>query len=228
MSQPEFDRFATSYDLDLAKALAATGEDRDYYARERIAWTAQCVSSLGFEARSILDFGCGDGRCAPILATTFNADRVEGIDVSSSSIAEARKSNVIDKISFLTIDEWVPSGTMDLAHCNGVFHHILPAERQENLSSIRRALRPGGLFALWENNPWNPGTRHVMSQCAFDKDAITINPFEARRMLTLAGFKVLRSDFLFYFPRQLRLLRPVERWLRGLPLGGQYQVLCRA
>ena len=22
-----------------------------------------------------------------------------------------------------------------------------------------RALRPGGLFALWENNPWNPGTR---------------------------------------------------------------------
>jgi len=21
------------------------------------------------------------------------------------------------------------------------------------------ALRPGGLFALWENNAWNPGTR---------------------------------------------------------------------
>ena len=116
---------------------------------------------------------------------------------------------------------------MDLAFTNGVFHHIPPSERQACLAAIRHALLPAGLFAFWENNPWNPGTHYVMSQCAFDENAITISPGEARKMLSQAGFKILRTDSLFYFPRQLRLLRPAERWLHALPFGGQYLVLCR-
>jgi len=45
---------------------------------------------------------------------------------------------------------------MDLAYCNGVFHHIAPDARPEALAMIRDALKPGGLFAFWENNAWNP------------------------------------------------------------------------
>ncbi len=59
-----------------------------------------------------------------------------------------------------------------------------------------------------------------MSQCAFDENAITISPREARKILSQAGFDVLRTDSLFHFPRKLRLLCPVERWLRGVPFGG--------
>jgi SAM-dependent methyltransferase len=139
----------------------------------------------------------------------------------------ARKSIVTEKTSFLTTDEWIPDGSRDLVYVNGVFHHIPPVERKESLLAIRRALKQDGFFAFWENNPWNPGTRYVMSQCAFDKDAITISPREAREMLSQAGFKILSFDSIFYFPHQLRLLRPAERWLRGIPLGGQYQLLCR-
>ena len=227
MSEAEFDRFATSYNSDLAKGLAATGEDRDFYARVRIDWTAKCVSDLGLGVRSILDFGCGDGRNAPVLADAFKADRVLGVDVSGAFIAEARKSKFGSKASFLTTDEWTPDGKVDLAYSNGVFHHIRPSERKERLAAIRRALCRDGLFAFWENNPWNPGTRHVMSQCVFDRDASPISPSEARRMLTDAGIEILRFDSLFFFPRHLRILRPAERWLRGVPLGGQYMALCR-
>src|SRR5579859_5811110 len=125
-------------------------------------------------------------------------------------------------------NQWAPDGTVDLAFTNGVFHHIPPGERAACLGAIRRALRAGGLFAFWDNNPWNPGTHYVMSQCAFDRNAIKISPREAKTILSRAGFKVLRTHSLFYFPRQLRWLRRTESWLRRLPFGGQYLVLCRS
>ena len=158
---------------------------------------------------------------------TLKAEQTLGVDISSASIAVARQSYSKSGMSFLSINEWTPNGTMDLAFTNGVFHHIPPSERQACLAAIRHALLPAALFAFWENNPWNPGTHYVMSQCAFDENAITISPGEVRKMLSQAGFKILRTDSLFYFPRQLRLLRPAERWLHALPFGGQYLVLCR-
>jgi hypothetical protein len=87
-------------------------------------------------------------------------------------------------------------------------------------------LRPGGFFAFWENNPWNPGTRWIMSRTPIDRDAITISPREARKLLHSADFRVLSVDSLFYFPRSLGWFRPLEKVLTRLPLGGQYLVLC--
>ncbi len=223
----EFDHFANSYNDDLAKSLAITGESRDFYAQGRIDWTAECVERLGHRVHRILDYGCGDGTNSPMLATTFAAEQVLGVDVSAASVNIARRSYESAGVSFLHSDEWIPDASVDLAFCNGVFHHIAPSERGECLTAIRRSLRPGGLFAFWENNPWNLGTRYVMSQCVFDENAIMISPREARRILTASGFKVLRMDSLFYFPRQMRLLRRFERWFRSLPFGGQYQVLCQ-
>ena len=129
--------------------------------------------------------------------------------------------------SFARLAEYRQDGSMDLAFCNGVFHHIPPAERHAAVEYVARALRPGGLFAFWENNPWNPGTRYVMSRIPFDRDAITLTPPESRRLLRGAGFTVLRTDFLFIFPRMLKPLRVIEPALCRLPLGAQYGILCR-
>ena len=227
MSPAEFDRFARSYEQDLAKSLAATGEGREFYAQKRIDWTAQCAERLGYSVKRILDYGCGDGANAPILARRFHADQVLGVDVSAESISVAREANRVQGLQFLCAADWIPGGDIDLAFTNGVFHHIAPGEREDCLLTIRRALRPGGLFAFWENNPWNPGTQYVMSHCSFDEHAIKISPREAKRMLKSVGLRILRSDSLFYFPRQLSFLRPAEAWLRGLPLGGQYLVLSK-
>jgi SAM-dependent methyltransferase len=125
------------------------------------------------------------------------------------------------------LEEFDPAGQFDLAFCNGVFHHIPPAERTDAVATVWNALRPGGLFAFWENNPWNPATRYVMSRIPFDRDAITLIPPESRGLLKDAGFEVLRTDYLFIFPRFMKWCRPLERLMTSWPLGTQYQVLCR-
>ena len=175
----------------------------------------------------MLDFGCGTGSATPWLREVLGAGRVVGVDVSEGSLRVARRDHGSPRADFRRLDRYAPAGELDAAFCNGVFHHIPPGERAAAVAYVHRALRPGGVFAFWENNPWNPGTRYIMSRVPFDRDAVTLTPPEARRLLRGGGFRVLRTDFLFVFPRALGWLRPLEPVLASLPLGGQYLVLCR-
>ncbi|HZI87614.1 MAG TPA: hypothetical protein VFD48_12325, partial [Pyrinomonadaceae bacterium] len=100
-------------------------------------------------------------------------------------------------------------------------------QRDNQVRHIFDSLQSDGFFAFWENNPWNPGTKIVMSRIPFDRDAKTLTPGEARQMLRRGGFEILRTDFLFIFPHFLRWFRPLERYLSRLPFGAQYQILCR-
>lgn len=225
--RPLFDGYTYQYDSCLNQALSVTGEDKDFYASARVRWTARCLDKLGVRPASVLDFGCGIGSTAPLLLSELKCGTVIGVDASQKTIEQARQVKPSPQIQFSVLQDFRPQQELDCAYCNGVFHHIPVAERREALGLIRDALRPGGIFALWENNPWNPGTRYVMSRCAFDEDATKISPASARRMLRQEGFHVLQTDFLFFFPKPLAILRPLERWFRKFPLGGQYQVLCR-
>jgi len=227
MTASEFDRFASTYDQDLAKALAATGESKDFFAQTRVNWVASCLNHLQAPASRVLDFGCGIGSNSPILKTTLQAKAVTGVDVSEESINQARARYASGDLSFSALKDYHPDASYDLVFTCAVFHHIPVADRTAALETIRGSLKPGGLFAFWEHNPWNPGTRYVMSQCVFDEDAVTISIPAGRKLLTNAGFQLVRTDSLFYFPRALRFLRPLERWLRAVPLGGQYLVLAR-
>src|SRR5262249_12881633 len=148
-------------------------------------------------------------------------------DTSSKSLDIARSAYASDRAQFLLLDHYQPSEQFDLVFCNGVFHHIPPEQRAASISYIYNSLRPGGLFAFWENNPWNPGTRYIMSKCPFDRDAITLLPSEARFLLCESGFEILGTDFLFIFPRMLRWFRWIEPLIARLPFGAQYQVLGR-
>ena len=223
----EFDQFADAYEADLNQALAASGEDQNYFARGRVSFLAQCLRNLQQVPRSVMDYGCGIGGTAVLLTELVGATSVVGLDISERSIARARGEHGGNTVSFQTFDQYKPAADLDLVYCNGVFHHIPLTEREAAVRYILRSLRPGGLFAFWENNPWNPGTRYVMAKCVFDRDAQTLTPPQAKRMLRDAGFEIIRTDFLFYFPRALRPLRFLEPWFERLPLGAQVQVLCR-
>jgi SAM-dependent methyltransferase len=210
----------------LAEGLSVSGEDKEYFARERIKWLADCLSNLKERIQSVLDFGCGTGTAVPFMIEVLAAHNIIGVDVSVKSLEIARQTWSSERTEFLTFNEYHPEAKVDLAFCNGVFHHIPLVERADRIRYVYRCLRPGGLFAFWENNPWNPGTRYVMSRVAFDRDAITLTPPEARQLLKAGGFQILRTDFLFIFPRFLSWLRGIEPLLSRLPIGGQYQILC--
>ncbi len=223
----EFDAYSQRYDESLSKGLALTGEDKGYFARERVRWLARRLAEFDISPQSALDFGCGIGAATPYLFDSLGISHLTGIDVSARSIEIAEQSFGSDKVRFKRVSEYSFAGDVDLVFTNGVFHHIPPDERATALANIHAALRPGGLLAFWENNPWNPGTRLIMSRIPFDRDAIMLWPREARRLLHAAGFEILLTDFAFIFPNVLRGLRGLERHLCKLPLGGQYMILAR-
>ncbi len=220
-----FDNYAGNYDESLAQGLAVSGESREYFARGRLAWLADLLRKRQTRVQRVLDFGCGTGAATPFLFELLRADEVRGVDVSARSLEVAQQTYGSASAQISLLSDYPAEGEFDLVFCNGVFHHIPPGERAAALDFIYRALRPGGLFALWENNPWNPGTRYVMSRCPFDHDAITLSPPAARRLVQRGGFSHLQTDFLFIFPAALRWLRPVEPRLARWPCGAQYQVL---
>jgi len=222
-----FDDYAGSYDRALALGLAATGENQNYFARRRVEWLRRCLDRMQFIRNGTFEFGCGTGSNVPFLIELAGATSVVGIDTSGRSLEVARNTFGSLKAQFYGSGEYEARGRADLVFCNGVLHHIPPPDRAAAVEYLYRCLRPGGLLALWENNPWNPGTRYVMSRIPFDHDAITLSPPQSRRLVRAAGFEVLRTDCLFIFPHFLRWLRGLEPHLSALPIGGQYELLCR-
>jgi SAM-dependent methyltransferase len=224
---PLFDAYADSYDGALDYALAVTGMAKDYFCQQRMTWLGQCLRALGERPRRGLDYGCGNGSSTPLLASMLNLSEIVGVDVAPKIVARACEQYGATNVQFGTLAETVSIGEFDVAYCNGVFHHIDKPERPAAVDYVYRRLRPGGIFALWENNPWNPAARYVMSRCAFDEDAQMLAPAETKRLLRKTGFEILRTDFLFIFPAFLKSLWPLERSVSKLPLGAQYQVLAR-
>ncbi len=227
ITSPEFDLHADTYDADLNQALSVTGEDKNYFALGRVHWLARCLSALAVHPHCVLDYGCGIGDTSRLLQEAFAAQSVIGVDISPRSLEVAAERNGNAVCRFMTFSDFAACDPVDLAYCNGVFHHIPPAMRDDAVRYIYERLQPVGWFAFWENNPWSPGTQYVMSQCVFDRDAIKIPPPQARELLRKAGLEVVRTDYCFFFPRFLTALRFLEPALSRLPLGAQYLVLCR-
>lgn len=225
-TETEFDAYAPEYDAALARGIAISGEDKNYFARGRVVWLARCLARLQKHPRTALDFGCGTGSATPFLLNKLKLDSLVGLDASVQSLAIAHRTHG-DCARFVPLTEYRPEGSFDLVFCNGVFHHISPGDRVAAIDTIYSSLRSGGVLAFWENNPWNPGTRYVMRRIPFDRNAITLSPPAARSLLRERGFEVIRTDFLFFFPRFLAWLRSLEPGLVRLPLGAQYQIFCR-
>jgi trans-aconitate methyltransferase len=182
---------------------------------------------IGEQPVNVMDYGCGTGSATPYFFEILSVQSVIGIDPSLESVKVAQQRYGSGNAQFMKTMEYSPSGQLDLSFCNGVFHHIPPNRRLQAVDFLHRSLRRGGMLGFWENNPWNPGTRLVMKRIPFDVDAITLSAPESRRMLRKGGFEVIRTDFLFIFPRVLRGLRGIEPLVSRLPIGAQYQILCR-
>lgn len=222
----EFDAFAENYDEELEKGLVLSGEGKDYFAAGRMRWLAHLLGTRQEKPTRALDFGCGTGSATPFFFEHLGITRLVGMDPSDKSLEIARKTWTEFPVSFTpSLGDGIEP--FDLAFCNGVFHHIPREFREEAFADVFRSLRPGGLFAFWENNPWNPVTRYAMHRVPFDRDAILIWPHEARRLLSAAGFHILHTHYVFFFPRFAAALRGCEPALRWLPLGGQYLVLAQ-
>lgn len=223
----EFDKFARDYEALFKPWLRIAGASREHFARSRLEWLASLLAEQRSTPRRVMDFGCGTGISLPLLEEILHAEEVIGLDTSEESLAVASESIGRRSVQLATPTQYVPCQDLDLVFCNGVFHHIPVAERTDAVEYLYRCLRPGGIFALWENNPWNPVQSFAMKHAEIDKNAIPLSPPESRRVVALAGFTVIRTDYLFFFPGRFKWLNPLEKSLIKVPLGAQYQVLAR-
>jgi ubiquinone/menaquinone biosynthesis C-methylase UbiE len=228
MTDPErFDQYATAYDQAVQAAIRASGESVEYFAGLKARLVAEQLDPR--RPDRILDFGCGVGNTTRSLAREFPQATLVGYDQSAESIAVARTSSAANGAR---IEYWTDRGrrlpfadeAFDLVFASCVFHHI---ERTDHVAWAREAARvlaPGGSLFVFEHNPLNPFTLHVVRTCAFDKGVRLLRAGYAVGMVEEAGFKSAEVRYYFFFPRLLKTLRPAEHFLRSIPLGAQYYV----
>jgi len=224
-SEADFDTFAATYRQTLDRAISVSGENACYFAQSRVQWLHAVFTSRSIPCRSILDFGCGTGIGVKFLKQYFDAAEITGVDVSSKSLQIAAQQHTEPNIQFLHAQEYAPRGDRDLVFLSGVIHHIAVNERAKWMSVVAGSLRPGGMCAIWENNPWSLPARYCMKVNPFDRDAVMLSASATRRLCREAGLRVLSTHYRFVFPRILSVLRPMEKHFERLPIGAQYVVL---
>jgi SAM-dependent methyltransferase len=227
MTEPEFDRYASSYRALHAENIRITGESPDYFAEYKVRHAAR-LAGARLPAARILDFGCGIGNSTGFLARHFPGCEVAGTDVSGASLEVAR-SRTAGATLVPMRGETIPfdDARFGLAFVSCVLHHVPQERHAATLAELRRVLAPGGWLVLYEHNPWNPLTVRAVESCEFDRTAVLIGARTLRRSVAAAGFGAAATRYIVFFPKFLRFLRRFEPLLAWLPLGAQYCIAAR-
>lgn len=226
MVEAEFDAVASDYAAQHARSIRFSGEDVGYFAHYKVADAYKIARRRALTVRRIMDFGAGIGNSIGPMRAKFPETHITCLDVSDRSL-DLGRDGFREGIEFRAYDGVrIPAdiGAFDLIFTACVFHHVPADMHVALLSQIRERLTPGGIFLLFEHNPWNPLTRHAVNNCPFDQHAVLISAPEMRRRLIAAGFRQVRIDYRVFFPGPLSALRILERALARIPIGAQYSL----
>lgn len=218
----DFDDYADNYESILQEQLKGFSADREYFSESKIRVIQRLANT---DVSTVLDYGCGIGLNLSCLMGAFPQARVIATDISSKSLSAVNEKYAdVECVDFQDISKL--DSTLDLIFVAGVFHHVPPCEREGVVDSLVDLLSPGGQLFVFEHNPYNPVTRHMVNTCPFDEDAVLLKCQEMCQLLNgNEGMRVNCHKYFLFFPYVLRLMQPVERFMGWLPLGGQYMVL---
>jgi len=220
---PEFDAYGGNYDEKVNASISFSGLKVDLFVRAKVAYLCEALAENLGELRGadILDVGCGIGNYHPRLPESLRS--ISAVDVSSRCIDAARVCN--PGVAYQTYDGMrLPyrDASFDAVYTICVMHHV-PAETWESFTrEMRRVVRPGGLTAIFEHNPFNPLTRRAVATCEFDENAVLLRARRTRLLLRAAGFREVRSRYILTLPATGGLLHKVDRLFSRVPLGAQY------
>jgi SAM-dependent methyltransferase len=231
MSKPEFDSFAATYDELLKDPIrdGFAGNPAFFHLRKRdLIRDYFKRGAVDTKRLSYLDVGCGKGELMSLLAADFG--RVAGCDPSGGMLEAVRDPDVSVDVRVQQDPNRIPfeDAQFDFVTAVCVYHHVPVAARAALTREVRRVLKPGGIFAIIEHNPYNPATRLIVKRTPVDIDAILLYPGETQSLLRTAGLPVRATSYFLYLPEGIyRLAGAVEDLLRHVPLGGQYAVFGR-
>jgi SAM-dependent methyltransferase len=219
----EFDAYDQSYSETVNRALAFSRLNVDFFTRVKVDYFVDLIGSLRPPAAraEVLDIGCGVANSHSLLAG--RVARLAGVDVSKACIDKAVEQNPTNEYRVYDgLNLPYPDASFDVASAVCVFHHVPITERAPLAKEVRRVLRREGLFAIFEHNPLNPLTRHVVNNCEFDKGAILLTSKDTEKLLEQTGFRDIATRFILAVPPKGSMLRAVDRLFARIPLGAQY------
>ena len=211
MDTAEFDRFADEYDQVHEKNVAVTGEKPRFFHEYKIKVLGRMVRERGIQPESILDFGSGIGSSTPFFRRYFPSARLASADVSQRSL-DVAASRYPDVATGLRLEgQRIPAD--------------IPQEKHTLwLRELRRVTRPGGMLAIFEQNPMNPLTVRAVNTCPFDENVHLIRVKELVACVRESGWQDPKVEYHLFFPHALSGLRRLEPYLSSVPFGGQYSV----
>lgn len=231
MTSSEFDGVATDYEKQHRASVRLSGEEIGFFARYKALDAERLCRAAKVAPRKILDFGSGIGSAVEPLRACFPDAELTCLDVSEVSLAQSRLKHRDERTRFVSYDgHAIPNEVagFDLIFVACVFHHIAEQAHVEILTQLRTCLSERGILVVFEHNPLNPLTLHAVKNCPFDENAVLIRAGRMKAQVASAGFAEARAEYRLFFPSFAARLRPLERFLRKLPLGAQYFVTARA
>ena len=216
----DFDDYSANYDELLHESTKLFAEDSEYFAKYKVQLAAKHAARSPI--KRVLEYGCGTGRNIRHLQAAFPDAEVVGTDISAESLRLARANN--PNAEFKLESPSLELGRFDLVFIACVFHHIPLAEREGVMKSLATRLAPGGSIYVFEHNPFNPVTRKLVNDCPFDADAILLKPEELRGLFRHAGIRLNEVSYCLFVPPRLSWFIRLEKYLRWLPMGGQYWI----
>ena len=219
----DFDDFAKEYRSIHTQNVKLSGVDSLYFAKHKVL---QLKNTESDNAIRMLDIGCGDGATEVFIQENFPSWQVEGIDVSTQSIEEAQSKKLYAARFQLYGGVNIPfdDSSFEVVFIAAVLHHIDFSLHPIIIKEIYRVLKPGGRLYLFEHNPLNPVTKHLVKTCVFDKNARLLSYAYTKKIIQQQAFTSITKKFILFFPRKgiLSKLVSLESHLWWLPLGGQY------
>ncbi len=177
-------------DLSAVDQLHAGFSDATRYLQSRLG--------LGPGTR-LLDVGCGIGGPARMAAADHGCT-VTGVDLSPDFVATATSLTALvdlsERVQFQVAsgdDLGVDSGTFDAAMMVHVGMNI--PDKAAVFTEVRRALRPGGTFAVFEQMRVGDGDLpYPLPWAEDDRTSFVATPDDYTRDLEAAGFAVIQTE----------------------------------
>jgi SAM-dependent methyltransferase len=178
----------------------------------------------------VLDVGCGIGGPARYFAEAHKC-RVTGIDLTEEFVQVAaeltRRCALSDRVAFRqgsALDLPFGAGTFDAATLIHVGMNI--ADKARLFADVRRVLKPGALFCVYEVMRAGEGDLpYPMPWAQSTETSFVETPEAYRRLLSAAGFKLEREQnrrsFVLDLAREMRA--KIER--DGLPALNQHVLI---
>lgn len=140
------------------------------------------------KTKTVLDFGCGDGRMTALIAP--HSKKVVGIDNQERPIAFARLMVNEKNVEFHSVElESLPKQNFDVMICFDVIEHIPRRNAAEHLNQLRNLLTSNGVLLITTPNRKEFWGR-IFGHKTDEKHYYEYSLEELENMLQSAGFKI--------------------------------------